>query len=562
MLELKFVSTLGNVFPHGFDEQYVIDHITALKNEPVSFQLAYRCEENEYSVRFYTKIESDLDISFYNVGYVSVPHVSNKLIKNDYKPGLFPDILYPRKINPNASVAVSPYLTNHFESGEQQNLIAFDDSWQALWFTINEKQKVLKAGLHTVKLTFYDRATGKELAKTEINVKICDAKLPPQKLMCTNWFHLDCLSDYYNEPIFSDRFFEIIKNYLSVATKNGMNMVLLPAFTPALDTPIGSERKTAQLVNITLTDGKYSFDFSLMERYIKVCKAAGIKYFEHCHLFSQWGAKATPKIMATVDGVYKQIFGWKTEAGGKKYKAFLKAYIPSVKKFLSEQGLLKKTLFHISDEPESSMEPTYRKALSAVGDMLDDCMVGDAISDYSLYERGLVRTPIVTTDHIKNFYGKCNNIWAYYTGAVAGNGLSNRLIINKPEENRMLGIQLYMHNIKGFLHWAYNYYYDLLSSGMYDPKVNACGYNGLAGSAYLVYPANNGTALQSTRQKVFFDAINDIRALELLEKVKGKEFCRSFVESYFGEVTFRTVSPKPMQIAIFREELNKIVSEI
>ena len=65
-----------------------------------------------------------------------------------------------------------------------------------------------------------------------------------------------------------------------------MNTVLLPAFTPPLDTPVGKERPTAQLVGVTLKNGGYSFDFSLMERYIRIMLKCGIKYFEHSHLFT------------------------------------------------------------------------------------------------------------------------------------------------------------------------------------------------------------------------------------------------------------------------------------
>ena len=125
--------------------------------------------------------------------------------------------------------------------------------------------------------------------------------------------------------MFSDAFFAIMKNFVSVAVKNGMNMLLLPAFTPPLDTPIFSRRKTAQLVKIFYENGQYNFDFSLMKKFLDLCRAAGIEYFEHSHLFTQWGAQAAPQIVASVEGEKQEIFGWQTDAVGPEYKTFLHA---------------------------------------------------------------------------------------------------------------------------------------------------------------------------------------------------------------------------------------------
>ncbi len=116
------------------------------------------------------------------------------------------------------------------------------------------------------------------------------------------------LADIYQLPVFSDRYFEIFADYVEKVAGNGRNMLLLPAFTPALDTPERRERKTAQLVGVTVEKSIYSYDFLLMNRYLDTARAAGIEYFEHAHFFTQWGSKVAPKIMATVNGEMRQIF--------------------------------------------------------------------------------------------------------------------------------------------------------------------------------------------------------------------------------------------------------------
>ena len=76
-----------------------------------------------------------------------------------------------------------------------------------------------------------------------------------------------------------------------------MNMLYVPLFTPPLDTEVGGERTTVQLVGATRQNGKYSFDFSELKRFMDFAAAHKIKYYEMSHLTTQWGAKACPKIM-------------------------------------------------------------------------------------------------------------------------------------------------------------------------------------------------------------------------------------------------------------------------
>ena len=117
------------------------------------------------------------------------------------------------------------------------------------------------------------------------------------------------LADYYHVPVFSEEHWEIIENYLHEYVKRGCNMILTPLFTPALDTAVGAERTTTQLLDVKVENGEYVFGFDRVKQWVDLCQSCGIEYFEMCHLFSQWGAKYAPKVVAMVDGEEKQIFG-------------------------------------------------------------------------------------------------------------------------------------------------------------------------------------------------------------------------------------------------------------
>ena len=557
MFEMRLVSSLYRVFPEKCPSKQ-IGYLSAAANEPVSFQAAFRLRgDTSKAMMVNVRSKSALPVSTYLVGCVPVMHTDTAGIAKAHAPGLFPDMLLRKRTDPPLIREGAPWGLKYYEKGEEHLLHAGNDAWQAVWFTLNEDGETLPPGDYAVKILFESAEDRSVLASKTLTVRVLPTSLLPQKLIYTNWFHCDCLADYYRVRIFSDRFFRIFENYVRTAARHGMNMLLLPAFTPPLDTPIGGERMTAQLVKVRLDGGQYSFDFSLMKKYIDIARGAGITHFEHSHLFTQWGAKAAPKIIAEVNGHTKRIFGWDTDAAGEQYRAFLRAYLPEVTAFLRAEGLEKKTLFHLSDEPGEGMEDGYRKAKEAVGDMLDGFMLGDALSHYSYYEKGLTDLPICVTRDIGTFIGRCEHLWAYYTGGQVQDGLSNRVIALPPERNRILGTELYANRIEGFLQWGYNYYYDMLSHGLFDPKTNPCGYNHTAGSCYAVYPGRNGEAIPSASQKVFYEGINDMRALETLESMKGRGACEALTEKHFGQVDFHVDPGSPEKMLNFREDVNR-----
>lgn len=555
MLQTKLMSSLHRVFPDAPDCDVSVTSLSAFQNEPLSFQVAFKSLDTVKEC-VYMRVYSDLEVTPYFVGYVSVLHATGAVIGEEGKTGLYPDMLLPKTLNAKVAYCGSKTRLRYYEIGERQQQIATKDSWQACWLTVNEAAKTVKAGDYPVTVELYSVETNERLSSDTLTVRIVPARLPAPKLYYTNWFHCDCLADIYGVPLYSDRFFEIAFDFMKKAAKNGMNMILTPFFTPALDTPVGMKRMNVQLVKVKLEGGKYSFDFSLAKRFIDTARAAGIKYFEHSHFFTQWGAEAAPLVRVEKDGREVDYLGWHTAASGKRYVKFLRAYIPAMQAFLKEEGLSKRVLFHISDEPRERHEKTFAKALRVLGDMLDGYMCGDALSDYLFYQKGYVKTPIVRTDHVHEFYGKCKSFWCYYTGGETSGGLSNRLILNRPEVNRLIGIEMYYHGIKGFLHWGYNYYYNLMSQGLFDPKIDPCGYNNHAGTCYFAYPATNGTAIESTRQKVFGEALLDVRALQALEKKRGAAFARALIERHFGEISMYTKVQSPEQLLAFREELN------
>ena len=557
----KVVSSLTKVFP----DEVMGSEIkcgSALKNEPYSFQIAYR-KDNDWpnAVSFYTKIDTELDlddIAVYKVGYVNVLNAICNRSDQYYDRktmGLYPDILFKRNTQ-NEIRNDGFWEPHHFEINEK-NLLAASPYYNSLWFTVNENGKEIKPGDYKIKVTFYASSDQTELGCAEFDLKIIDKCLLPQDVHNTSWFYPECIADVSGVEMWSDRHFELISDYIIEAVKHSQNMIYVPACTPPLDTPVGQERKTTQLVGVEVKDGKYIFDFTLLRRYIEICKKAGATHLEHSHLFTQWGARFAPKVMATVNGEYKRIFGWETDSMSSEYAAFLKAYLKELKLLLEETGYGNNILFHISDEPMKEHIEYYKNAKSVIQSELQGYMFGDALSHYSYYEDGTVDTPIVILESadMDKFIENCDKLWVYNTAAHVFNGYSNRLVPTTGARNRILGTQMYCTNTKGYLNWAYNFYYGTLCHGINNPTET-----GGIGGCYIVYPASDGKPLISLRMKVFSEGFLDNRALKTLESITSREEVIAICEKHFGKVGFSTC-PTNDELIAFREDVNRKILE-
>ena len=96
---------------------------------------------------------------------------------------------------------------------------------------------------------------------------------------------------------------------------------------------------------------------------------------------------------------------------------------------------------------------------------------------------------------------------------------------------RILGVQLYISGINGFMHWGYNYYNTRFSYNTINPYLDTTGaYFAPSGDTFLVYPGADGNTQDSIRLKLMRDAFYDLRALKYLESLTSREYVLSLVQ--------------------------------
>ncbi len=544
MLSSHIVSSYTKVFRNELPVSEPVTELTALKNDTVSFQIVY-FSDTDINAKVRAVSNFGRNLLLRSVEYVRATklecNAGDMAADGNYikdKPFDCPDIL--RTL-----------------SGGKIRLTK--NEYRTVRIDIDIPKR-FKAGEYEIKVILED-TNGNLLASDTQKVYICNASLPKATLIHTEWFHTDCIADYYGYEVFSDKHWHAIESFMKTAAKRGINMILTPVFTPPLDVDVGGERTTVQLVDIRCDKGNWKFDFSILGKWIDLAQKCGIEYFEINHLFTQWGADAAPKVMATVDGEYKRIFGWDTPVDKGLYPQFLSYFLPALTEFLKAKGIAEKCYFHVSDEPNLNQLDKYTRAKNCIAPYLKGFKLMDALSNIDFYKTGACEFPIPASNHIYPFLeANIPNLWTYYC-CIQGVKVSNRFLSMSLTRVRALGVQLFKFNIKGFLHWGYNFYNSVRSRRHINPYLPIPDDETFpSGDAFIVYPGVGGKCEESIRLLALYAAQTDLRALSALSDKTSYEHVMELIESELEEpITFEIY---PHSEHYYNELRNKVNREL
>lgn len=541
-LTLTEVSSLEKI-RSASDLSSPLKKVTLLGGEHFSYQIAVIGNPYALSVKVisplekYIKVYAVKNVNMDRPCYIGSQDTDRFLART---PGLMPDLLEP--------IESSNGILMHY------------DIISALWVDIN-LPKGFAAGTYPVKLELQGMGIGgysapSEPIYSEITATVLPYDLPESDIKFTQWFHTDCIASYYDVPVYSEKHWELIDKFMAMASYLGINMILTPVITPPLDTMPGTHRPLTQLVKITLENGKYSFDFSLLGRWIALCRKNNIPYLEISHLFSQWGASLSPNIWVN-DGY---LFGWDVPANDPSYKEFLQQFLPALRDYLKSENMYDNSYFHLSDEPNESHMEAYLYAKELVKSILPECRIMDALSHVDYYDRGLTDIPVPGLDSVNAFLErKIKDPWVYY--CCGAGGRSNRYISMPSARTRILGLQMYKYGIKGFLHWGFNFYYSALSMYKVNPFVTtSSGKYFPSGDAFSVYPELDGP-VPSLRGVVFKDGLEDIAVCRLAEEKIGKDAVLDIINSELGyELTLDNYPVAPETIPRIMEKIKAVLA--
>ena len=211
MLKTRITSSLEKCFADDVIENYPeLKRITALKGERVSVQFIYQYtkeegERNIWSPRTVPEMSGELAEYAYmrNIGHVPVTMVCHAEGYDDNmlrtKPGIFPDVLTDLHYGGKLSISANTLFST--------------------WVEINIP-KDIEAGVKKLTITYgiYDMK-----CESTVEVEVINATLPEEDIYFTQWFHTDCIAQYYEVPVFSEKYWTATENFARVAVKNGIN---------------------------------------------------------------------------------------------------------------------------------------------------------------------------------------------------------------------------------------------------------------------------------------------------------------------------------------------------
>jgi hypothetical protein len=178
--------------------------------------------------------------------------------------------------------------------------------------------------------------------------------------------------------------------------------------------------------------------------------------------------------------------------------------------------LLKRSYFHVSDEPHGDEHlENYRRARALLKELAPWMRVMDALSDIRFGREKLTDMPIPSISTALNFRAENIPCWCYYCCGPRGRFL-NRLMDTPLAKIRMSGWLFARFEMRGFLHWGYNYWQRQGRIEMIDPFTESSGmaWPGWAyGDTFEVYPGPTGP-LDSIRWEVWAESLQDMALLQ------------------------------------------------
>ncbi|MCD4823173.1 MAG: DUF4091 domain-containing protein [Phycisphaerae bacterium] len=467
-------------------------------NERFSFQIAMQMAgEQPQQVRLEVDSPRGLMAQIRRVGYVPIRHHNVPVMPDSadmeglgHIPGYVPDPLY-----------------------EEDSMLLPAGETHAFWITVRPSRNALP-GRHTIKVTVIPE-TGRRKTHT-VRVRLHDIVLRKRKnFTITNWFYSDSLMDWYKTDGFDKRFWEILPRYMRNLADHGLDTVYVPVFTPPLD---GIKRPSQLLRVKKVQKDQYRFDWRDVRKYINHAKSCGITHFEWPHPFTQWGVKHAIRIYKDQGQNGELLWPAHTGATSKTYRIFLAQYLPQLHRFLAKENILKKSFFHVSDEPHNDKDrANYRKARTMLGELAPWMKVMDCMTDISLARQGLTDVPIASIRTALDFVAEDIPSWCYYCCGPR-EAFLNRLIDTPLAKIAMHGLLFYRWPFKGFLHWGYNYWYKSQTRDLIDPYTvqDALAWPHWAyGDPFMVYPGPDGP-VDSVRWEIFGESLQDYALLQTL----------------------------------------------
>ena len=361
-------------------------------------------------------------------------------------------------------------------------------------FYVKFSTKNLESGNYKCALKLID---GEE--ETEMPIEICvhSTKIPQEEtLRITNWFHPQFIETRFDAKFWSEKFWAYIKEYGQIMRY--IRQTDIPFSRMFFD-------------DYSYIDGKYIFDFSKAEKFIKMYFDLGFKYVE--------GPIMMYRLNWHYPEFYVKINGEDVDALSEKGTAFLRDFFTQWYAFLKENSWEKLIYQHVGDEPGEHCLENYSLLSGLIRECMPNVPIIEALANASFCNAVDVMVP-KSVDYLREKQDfdmlKAKRPMWFYTCCEPGGEYLNRLLDQELLRGRLLHWANFIYGFEGFLHWGLNYY---IHDNPYHLAEGEFSGDGPlpAGDTHIVY-YKDGMLLGSMRMEMMRMGAEDFELLKALEK--------------------------------------------
>ena len=347
---------------------------------------------------------------------------------------------------------------------------------------------------------------------------------------CFSKPNLDLISREYKIETGSDEYWALMEKYAQFLQKNRFNslMVNLPDLLVDGGTTIDA-------------NGKYTFNFSLFDKFIQVFIDAGaVKVLEGSHLYEVF-TNRIEYLAKKADGSLERsrMTLYDTEGAPTAAMNYLEQMVPALKKHLDEKGWTSMWMWHIHDEPGSGVLEEYKKTVSFIKKNWENANIGDAmfysaVPDLTGYVDTWIPMSSGYAGHTDVFDARAkdgDSVWMYTSADPQANYL-NRHIDTYLSNMELLGWYSNKMGLTGYLHWG------LMAWGVWRPYPNDSYYFDQNGDCFSILPdAERMDITSSIRVDSAREASEDYELLAILRENGGEDYANSLTDDIIGTMT-------------------------
>lgn len=400
----------------------------------------------------------------------------------------------------------------------EQEVISIRPEWtQPLWVSVTVPEGTPPGEYRGSMAVDLEAGSGEKFHfEVPIAVTVWPFTLPQRfHLHHTEWHFPHLLADWYGIEPWSEPHWAWLEKIACDMARHKQDMILTSFY---------------EFVKATRSaSGKLSYDFSMLDRWVKMNRKYGLDWIEGGHVARRGGGWESDIVWSrfpVYDARGKRLDLSKLSEA--EFEPYLEGLLKAVHAHLRKRGWADQYVQHVADEPVPENEKSWCYRAGKVKEWLPGVPRIDAVMSYGLEGYVDIRVPQIqhTGPEVKR--NPNETLWSYVCLAPQGQ-YPNRFLDYPSIRNRIIYWLSWTLGLTGFLHWGYNSWGSwqrLPREVRISPWTDATGGsiyittgNPLpAGDPFLVYPGKHSIC-SSIRWEVIRKGFEDYEYLHMLEQV-------------------------------------------